>query len=364
MASIQQRFTKKDGEHYRVRVRLKGFPPQMATFRRKTDAKRWAQQTEAAIREGRYFRTVEAQRRTVADLVDRYLESELSSISPHEAEQRRRQLRWWKAKFGCYRVGDFTPSRIAEGRERLLKGEGLSGRRITPATCNRYLAALSHAFTIAVQEWEWLQHNPVRNVRRRPEPRGRVRFLSEEERHRLLVACQATDGRLYALVVAAVSTGARSGELLSLRWPDVDLVAGRAVFHHTKNGERRSVPLTGPALAILQRRSCVRRLDTNHVFAGSRGMATFPRKHWLKALERAGIADFRFHDLRHTAASYLAMNGATLAKIAEILGHKTLAMVKRYAHLTEQHTARVVERMNRQIFPDGVAIGEGEAAAG
>ena len=76
------------------------------------------------------------------------------------------------------------------------------------------------------------------------------------------------------------------------------------------------------------------------------------RKHWYDAVEAAGIEDFRFHDLRHSAASYLAMNGATLAEIAEVLGHKTLQMVKRYAHLSDQHTAAVVERMNKAIFND------------
>lgn len=76
------------------------------------------------------------------------------------------------------------------------------------------------------------------------------------------------------------------------------------------------------------------------------------RKHWYKAMEDAELEDFRFHDLRHSAASYLAMNGATLAEIAEILGHKTLQMVKRYAHLSDQHTAKVVERMNKSIFKD------------
>ena len=77
------------------------------------------------------------------------------------------------------------------------------------------------------------------------------------------------------------------------------------------------------------------------------------RKSWLNALEKAGIEDFRFHDLRHSTASYLAMNGATLAEIAEVLGHKTLAMVKRYSHLSEAHTAGVLERMNQKFLGDG-----------
>ena len=128
---------------------------------------------------------------------------------------------------------------------------------------------------------------------------------------------------------------------------------GVAVLHETKNEERRAVPLAGPALGLLRDLSRVRRIDSDLVFAGPDGRAIFPRKPWERALAAAEIADFRFHDLRHSAASYLAMNGATLAEIAEVLGHKTLAMVKRYAHLTEAHTAKVVTRMNEAIFPNG-----------
>ena len=94
----------------------------------------------------------------------------------------------------------------------------------------------------------------------------------------------------------------------------------------------------------------LRRIDTDLIFAGSKGTVHFPKKPWLKALDEAGIEDFTFHDLRHSAASYLAMSGATLTEIAAVLGHKTLAMVKRYSHLSDQHTAQVVARMNRRIL--------------
>ena len=108
--------------------------------------------------------------------------------------------------------------------------------------------------------------------------------------------------------------------------------------------------MTGHALELLRDKSKVRRLDTDLIFANKSGRATFPRKAWETAVSEAKLEDFHFHDLRHSAASYLAMSGATLAEIAEVLGHKTLAMVKRYAHLTEQHTSAVVKRMNDSIF--------------
>jgi len=217
---------------------------------------------------------------------------------------------------------------------------------------NCYLSALSHAFCIAVREWGWLEDSPTRKVRKPKQPRGRVRFLNDEERQRLLAACQASlSPYLYTVVMLALATGARRGELLSLCWPDVDLKRGTLTFHETKNGERRTVPLTGQVLTLMQQHARVRRIDTVLVFPNSTGKRALDiRAAWQGAVKRAGIVDFRFHDLRHTAASYLAMSGASLAEIAEVLGHKTLAMVKRYAHLSEAHTRGVVERMNRAVF--------------
>jgi integrase len=151
--------------------------------------------------------------------------------------------------------------------------------------------------------------------------------------------------------VLALSTGARKGELLSLHWKDIDFKRGTLTFQTTKNGERRSVPLTGHALDIMKDHSKIRRIDTTYVFPsvrGNQGMSI--RDAWEYCLKRAYIPNFHFHDLRHTFASYIAMNGASLLEIAELLGHKTLAMVKRYAHLTEAHTRSVVERMNRAVF--------------
>jgi len=139
---------------------------------------------------------------------------------------------------------------------------------------------------------------------------------------------------------------------MSLRWQQVDLAGAMIRLEVTKNGERRALPLAGHALELVKERAKVRRIDTDLLFPSKVNPAQ-PidlRTPWETALKQAGIDDFRWHDLRHSAASYLAMNGATLAEIAEVLGHKTLAMVQRYAHLSEQHTAAVVARMNERIF--------------
>jgi integrase len=358
MASIQKRTSKDGSVSYRVEVRLKGYPPQRATFKRRTDAKRWASSTESAIRERRHFKTAEASKHTLGELVDRYARDVLPKKKPKTQEPQRGQLAWWKEELGAYTLADCTPSLIAEARDKLArepvtpKRSGSPPRYRSPASVNRYLAAVSHAFSLAVKEWGWIEDNPLRKVRKPTEPRGRVRFLSDEERERLLQACrESSNPWLHTAVVVALSTGMRKGELMGLIWQDVDLQTGRVTLRETKNGEIRVVPLAGPALALLKEHSKVRRLDTDLLFPGARTDRPVDlRAPWETALKRAGIEDFRWHDLRHSTASYLAMNGASLAEIADVLGHKTLAMVKRYAHLSEAHTAGVVERMNARFL--------------
>ena len=342
---------------FHVQIRLRGHAPQTATFERKTDARRWVQETETAIRSGRFFASREAARHTLGELVNRYCEEELPK-KPRTAKFQKRQLIWWKNELGSMRLSDISPSVIVERREKLRKA-GLSGRRCSPSTVNRYLSALSHAFTIAWKEWEWIEDSPMKRVSKFKEPRGRVRFLSDDERKRLLKACQDTDWRLYIVVVLALSTGMRRGEIMNLSWTDVDLDAGKITLQDTKNGERRGVPLTGLAEELLFAfaHKGDRPQDTELLFPGHRravrGKPRQPvdlRQPWEAALEAAGVEDFRFHDLRHSAASYLAMNGASLTDIAEVLGHKTLQMVKRYSHLSETHTKQVVASMNEKIF--------------
>lgn len=357
MASIDRRVGRTGETTYRVRVRIKGRPAQIRSFTRLTDAKRWAQRTEVELRAGRHLPSSESVRHTLAELIARYERDVLPDHRPNERRVRGAQLRWWADRLGPYSLAEVTPSRIAEARDGLRRGEGPTGQEVSLATCNRYLAALSHVFTMAVKEFGWSSENPVSKVRRLREPRGRVRFLDEDERERLLASCRnSPDRRLFALVLLAIATGARQGELLALRWRDVDLARGVAIAHHTKNRERRVLPLAEPAVRALEELGRVRRVDSDLVFAGRRnGKALFPKKAFAAALAEAGIEDFRFHDLRHTAASYLAMSGATLAEIAEVLGHKTLSMVKRYAHLSDAHTASVVNRMNERFLGAGAS---------
>ncbi len=351
MASIKMKKDKDGKVRFYVQVRIKGYPQQNAAFTRKTDAERWIQQTEAAIREGRHFKTVEAKKHSVGQMIDRYIRDVLPTKKRSEKKQTS-QLNWWKERIGHCLLSDVTPALIAEQRDFLLKGKTMRGSIRSSSTVVRYMAALSHSFSIAMREWGWIEDSPCRKVSKPKEPRGRVRFLNEEERISLLQACRDSENPyLFIIVVLTLSCGFRQAEVMNLKWSAIDLQRGRIVLHETKNGEIRQAPLAGLALELVAALDKVRRIDTQLLFPGK-----FPKKPiiirtaWLNALKKANIEDFRFHDLRHSTASYLAMNGATLAEIAEVLGHKTLAMVKRYAHISDTHTSKVVADMNQKIF--------------
>ena len=155
----------------------------------------------------------------------------------------------------------------------------------------------------------------------------------------------------YAIVVLAIATGMRRGELVPLRWDQVDFTRNTITLHDTKNRERRAIPLVGLALELLRGLNHVRRIDTDLVFPSTTVAKPFDiTKAWRTAIAGSGLSDFRFHDLRHTAASYLAKGGATPIDIAAVLGHKTLAMVKRYAHLSESRVRDILADMNQRAF--------------
>ena len=234
MASIRTRQNVDGAVSYTAEIRLKGFPPQSATFARKTDAKRWAAATETAIRENRYFKSAEAKKHTLAELIDRYI-AEILPTKPKAVSQFH-QLNWFKAEIGSYALCDVTTAKLVQCRNQLAGGitEKHKNRLRSPATVNRYLAALSHVFTTAVNDWEWMDESPMRRVKKLSEPRGRVRFLSDDvikngitiagERTRLMQACEAAQSEhLLPIVVLALSTGMRLNEIRFLRWSVVDL---------------------------------------------------------------------------------------------------------------------------------------------
>lgn len=378
MATIQKRETR-HGVSYRVQIRIKGFPTQFKTFERLTDAKIWAQRTEAAIRDGDYrVQERSARGKLFKDIVDRYRREVVPLKSPHTQVTEQAYMRFWESELGEYGISYITPELISASITRLLnedldrreakqraaderRGIKREPRKRTRRTVKHYRDGLERIIRQA-QRWGWIVHNPmdgvieINNIKD-----GRDRFLSDEERDALLQAARENEHPyLYPIVVFALSTGARRGEILGLKLVDVDLNRGAAILRDTKNGDTRAVPIVHHLAELLREHIAEvnARMDElkipkkeRYLFPRPDGLAPIDvRPWWDAARAKAGLVDFRFHDLRHSAASYLAMNGASLVEIAGVLGHKTLQMVKRYAHLTDSHVKSVVTKMNQNVF--------------
>ncbi|MGB5197349.1 MAG: site-specific integrase, partial [Candidatus Deferrimicrobium sp.] len=223
-------------------------------------------------------------------------------------------------RFGNIPLRRFNVSMLEAYQQELL-AEGKAA-----ATVNRKMALLKHLFHKA-SDWGWTDDETLRIVRKVKmlrEPAGRLRYLTPEEVRRLLAECKTS--RLRAVVTVALNTGMRRGEILSLTWGNVDLRNGYILVGQSKNGERREVPINGAVRDVLS--GFVRPLDgAAYVFADAKGKAVKEVRHsFERACLRAGIRGFRFHDLRHSAASFMAMAGVDLMAIKQVLGHKTIAM--------------------------------------
>lgn len=276
------------------------------------------------IVEGRFFEKPTEQQRTFTELMDRY-------ISEHAARRAnyRRELtsvKTLRTFFGNPTLDHVTPKRIvAYKNQRYTDG-------VKPATINRELATLKKAFNLARREWEWCTDSPVCRVSMERENNTRDRWLTVDEQTRLF---NAAGPRLRELMLFAIHTGMRMGEILGLTWAGVDLFRRTVTVFRSKNGERRTIPLNQTALELLKHKYGSRSVETELVFpseAQTRLNASNISRSLNLALEKAKMTDFHFHDLRHTCATRMVQGGVDLYKVQRLLGHKSPIMTQRYAH--------------------------------
>jgi len=307
---------------------------------------------------------------TLADAVGQYLAvyavpESLGGIGGRDANRPRYLAAWVRimgnkplAAISCDDVEEglrqiaAVPNRVYAGKDadgqRVFRKRG-TGRR-SNATVNRHHIGLAGLYSWARKQRLLPRDfvSPTRHVEKLPEPRGRVRYLSESERERLLTACKgASWPRLYLLTLLAMTTGGRRGELLGLRWCDIDTDRGEATLHDTKNGERRVLVLLQQVLDEMAKFAPADAPASTALVFRSRLRPSQPfsfKSAWTEAMNQAGIKDFHFHDLRHTCASYAAQQGASLLELADLLGHKTMLMVRRYSHLSTDSKRRLVAR--------------------
>ena len=273
-------------------------------------------------------------RRTFDEAVVRWLK-ETSHKATHEEDKR--HLRWLYKYFrGCY-LDQITRDQVDRITE-IRKGQGVAN-----ATVNRTLAVLRAVLRRAMRDWEWIERAPT--IRMLPEPKRRVRFISREEAERLLAELPE---HLAAMARFSLATGLRKSNVTNLQWSQVDLKRRCAWIHadQAKAGKAIKVPLNSEAMVVLRGQQ-----GKHPVYVFShRGRAPIRQlntKAWRNALERAGIEHFRWHDLRHTFASWHVQAGTPLNRLQELGAWESIEMVKRYAHLDASHLAEDAERIAR-----------------
>jgi integrase len=349
-----RKYQKKDGSiTFHAEVRRKNAKPLRESFRTLTDAKNWVRKQESSILEGKYVPDNKARKHTLSELIEEYIRLHLSKV-PSRLKDQISHLNWWKENYGNKALIEITPSLLVEAKEKLLSGITFRKKKRSNSTVNRYFSSLGRAFALALQEWQWINENPFRRVSKLKETGGRSRFLSRDELHALLQCCKGSKNpHLYGMVLIAASMGLRFGEIANLRWKHIDFDNGFANLEKTKNGSARFVPLPDQVSAYLKEFQRPK-LPEEFLFPSKNPAKRHPysliRKSFQKAVQETKLQDFKFHDLRHTAASHMAMNGATQGELMEILGHRSPVMTRRYAHFSNEHIARVLQKTSNNLI--------------
>ena len=322
-------FRKRSGS-WQALVKKKGFGQIGRTFDTKGEAEAWAKIIEAEMVRGVYFSRKEAEATTLSEALDRY-EREISSVKKGHLQEKKR-IRSWKAHPLAKRfLATIQGKDIAAWRDTRIKS-GSSAN-----TVRLDLAIISHLFEIARKEWgmEGL-HNPVKSIRMPSPPAGRDRRLHPGELEKLL---ECLSEEMNQVVRFALETAMRRGELAGMTWDMVDLKKRTITLPDTKNGQKRIVPLSSVAVAILKERLSTRRIDGKVWDVGPDTIS----QDFAKACQKAGISGLHFHDLRHEATSRFFEKGLNPMQVAAITGHKTLQMLKRYTHLKAEDLAELLK---------------------
>ena len=322
MATFRKRKNRWD-----VQIRKSGYPTICKTFSHKTDAQKWAVETERQIEVGEYAPADLANLDTLGALLAQYGAAISIKKRGHEAEVSR-LTKMQRHKVAAVPLGKLKAFHIAQYRDDRLQ-------YVSTTTVKKELQLISHSLDVGRREWGLSVKNVAADVSKPVEPKGRDRRLELGEKQILLEAVnQSRNIWLATLVELAIETGMRRGELLSIEWSDVDLDRRTIHLENTKNGSPRTVPLSRRVLELLNaipRDICGRVFPINAV--ALRGL-------WRRACKRANIENLHFHDLRHEATSRFFEKGLNVMEVAAITGHKDLRMLQRYTHLRAEDLAK------------------------
>ncbi len=344
MAAIQKR-----GNAFRVRINRKGYDTQSKTFKTRIEAVKWARHIETQIDQG-LIQPNKMQVNRILDANVRFDEAAEHYIKHHSIHKRncktetgtiRALIRYW----GNLSVQKIDKAKVFEVRDDLLS-RGRSGD-----TVNHYYSAISKIYQMLQGEWSIGVNNPIKGVKRLPANPSRTKRVTGEVQTALLTACaQSKSPLLLPIVQMALETGMRRGEIMGLRWIDIDLNQRRIYLHQTKNGCPRQVPLSQTAVKVL---SETPHIDPDIVFPMKMDRL---RRYFEHAVKQARDAwncdgknpfdDLRLHDLRHEALSRLSDAGLNTIELAHISGHKTLGMLSRYTHPSHQAIFSKLDQAN------------------
>ena len=294
------------------------------------------------IAEGKWFEQPQGERCTFKDLTDKYM-AEYSAVNKAESSQRRDKslFNHLNEAFGHYDLTEITPAMISDYKVQ-RRGEGVS-----PRTINYELTVMSHVFTIAMTEWQLTVDNPVKRVRKERINNKLERWLTTEEEAKLL---KASPQWIQDIIVFAINTGMRQSEILDLKWGQIDMDRRTLTISEQKNRSIDTLPLNGSAMKILAARYREGVNLDRYVFPNGcrhRIVASNLMRAYRQAVEKAGIAKIRFHDLRHTFASRLVQNGADLFAVQKLGRWKNTSMVMRYAHHYTESLRATIEMMDK-----------------
>lgn len=327
-------FRKRGSGGWQAQVRRKGYPSQSKSFPTRVAADQWVRSIEYEMDQGLFVSRNEAETTTVGELLDRYLveyTADKKGAGP-EACRIRALIRHPLAKRFIATIRGLDMARYRD--ERL--------QQVSASSVRRELTILSQLFEVSRKEWGIFVHNPVREIKLPKKGKARDRRLqdaedgSDSEESRLFAACRrCRNPYLLPIVQFALETAMRQSEIVRLQWQHVNIKRRTAFLPDTKNGESRTVPLSGVAVDVLK---ALPRSIHGEVFPGVTTESI--KKAFIRATRRAKIEDFHFHDLRHEATTRLFERGLNIIEVSSITGHRDLQMLRRYTHLRAEDLAK------------------------
>jgi len=320
------------------------------TFNSEKEAKAWERKTLRGIDEGTITKE-SLKRRRLSDAIEKYI----SLVLPHKPRNAKNvihHLNWWNKQIGRLALSDITAPMVAECRDRLLSEPSKNGGQRTNTTVIRYLASLSIVLEYCMKEWHWITHNAVRSIRKPPLGKSKTRFFTLEEIDTIQgLAAKSDSPHLLGIILIALHTGMRKGEILSLQWAHIDLKNKEILLSRSKNGEPRDIPMTDPVYDLLSKLSLTAHDSEDLLFPSpfnSRKSVDI-RSAWERILRQGSIEGATFHTIRHTTCSLLASLGIPSILIARIVGHKDSRTTDIYTHAFKQSQHEAIKKLGSTL---------------